>query len=712
MAGKLLIDAHYSDETRIAIVGEDGKLSNFEVEQCDRKPIKGNIYLAKIVRVEPAIQAAFIDYGDDKHGFLPLSEIHYDYFNKNVRKAVEDGENNEEISDGEVEKPRKRAFKIQEVISQKQIILVQAEKEVRGNKCAFFSTFISIPGRYCILMPNPIKGKSNSISKKIDSVEKERLREIIESLNVPNGMSCIVRTAGENKTKQEIKRDFEYLCRLWDKIRDKVTSSIAPTLIYEEGNIIKRSIRDLYQGTMEKIIIQGKNAHKEAKAFMKSFTPSHVKKIELYDSVSVPIFHKYGVEDKVNKILEPVVSLPSGGSIVINTTEALTAIDVNSGRLKNERNIEGTALKTNLEATIEIARQIKLRDLAGIIVIDFIDMEERVSNIKVEKRFREVMKIDHSNTQIGRLSQFGLMELSRQRLRTSFVESNFVRCKHCDGLGKILSDDASALLVIRKVESFLVDKKAKSVLVETAAGIDLFILNHKKKLISEVEETYSVKIEIVGNSIINRADCKIVVKEYKTGEHVASTQRSTNNIESAEETSCIISSSNAKKLINKTNIKPQKNVGNSHKNENTNNAGRLHEKGFVAQNLHVKRDPVVNLIPQKKEEADNGNDKNTTADEISDKSQNNGITTQSLEKRKKSRYHKNDSKQKEVSHFKESHPNAVNTMSAVHTKNIERVEMKKVSEHTENGVITSRSNVNAQNRRAKKDGWLKKIFGN
>ncbi|MDR2667203.1 MAG: ribonuclease E/G, partial [Holosporales bacterium] len=499
MAGKLLIDARYGDETRIAIIGEDGKLSNFEVEQCDRKPIKGNIYLAKIVRIEPSIQAAFIDYGDDKHGFLPLSEIHYDYFNKNVRKAVEDDDNKGETIDDDNDKPRKRSFKIQEVISQKQIILVQAEKEVRGNKCAFFSTFISIPGRYCILMPNPIKRKNNSISKKIDSAEKERLREIIESLNIPDGMGCIVRTAGENRTKQEIKRDFEYLCRLWNEIRDRVTSSIAPILIHEEGNIIKRSIRDLYQRTMEKIVIQGKNAHKDAKAFMKSFTPSHVKRIELYDDANVPIFHKYGIESKIHKILEPVVELPSGGSIVINTTEALTAIDVNSGKLKNERNMEGTALKTNLEATIEIARQIKLRDLAGIIVIDFIDMEDRHSNIKVEKKFRDAMKLDYSNTQIGKLSQFGLLELSRQRLRTSFVESNFVRCKHCCGSGKLPSDEASALSVMRKIESFLVNGRAESILAETAAGIDLFILNHKRKLITEVEKTHSVRIEIVGN---------------------------------------------------------------------------------------------------------------------------------------------------------------------------------------------------------------------
>ena len=507
MAGKLLIDAHYSDETRVAIIDEDGKLDNFEAEYPARKPIKGNIYLAKVVRIEPAIQAAFIDYGGEKNGFLPLSEIHYDYFNKSVLKSLE--------SDEENAGKNRRHIKIQEAISTKQILLVQAEKEIRGNKCAFFTTFISIPGRYCVLVPNPQKGKGNGVSKKIDSSEKTRLREIIASLGVPEGMNCIVRTAGESRTKQEIKRDLEYTCRLWNEIRDKVTSSTAPCLIHEEANIIKRVIRDLYQRTMDKIIVQGKNAYKESRAFMKTFTPSHVKKVELYEDTDTPLFHKHGVEDKIAKILEPTVSLPSGGTIVINTTEALTAIDVNSGKLKSERNIEETALKTNLEAAVEIARQIRLRDIAGIIVIDFIDMEEQKSNAKVEKKMHEAMKSDYSNIQFGKLSQFGLMEISRQRLRTSLADATFIPCSHCSGSGKVLADNTVALTVIRKIENFLITKNAKSVLVETAPGVDLFILNHKRKLISEMEQTYDVSLEITRNPAFSAMECKIFAKEYK-----------------------------------------------------------------------------------------------------------------------------------------------------------------------------------------------------
>lgn len=528
MSGTLLIDAHYNEETRVAIIGEDGKLNNFEAEYSNKKPIKGNIYLAKIVRIEPAIQAAFIDYGGDKHGFIPLSEIHFDYFNKNIMKSIEnelsaeaEKENSEgnQGASGEGAKPiipiTKRVFKIQEVISTKQVILVQAEKEVRGNKCAFFTTFITLPGRYCVLMPNPPRGKSNGISRKIDFSEKERLKDIVDSLDVPEGMTCIVRTAGENKKKQEIKRDLEYLCRLWNEIRAKVTSSIAPTLIHEEGNIVKRAIRDLYQKNMDKIIIQGKDAYKEARTFMKSFTPSHVKKIELYEDKDMPIFHKYKIEDKISNILDTTVTLPSGGSIVINTTEALTAIDVNSGKLKNERDIEGTALKTNLEAAVEIGRQIRLRDIAGIIVIDFIDMINPKDNLKIEHKMRDVMKDDYSSMHFSKLSQFGLMELSRQRLRTSLADSTFSQCPHCHGSGKILANETVALSVVRKIENFLVKDKAKAVLVELSPGIDLFILNRKRKIIAEMESAYDVSIEIARNPALSPMQCKFIVREYR-----------------------------------------------------------------------------------------------------------------------------------------------------------------------------------------------------
>ena len=509
MAEKLLIDAHYKDETRIAIIDENGVLENFEAEHSQKKPIKGNIYLAKIARIEPSIQAAFIDYGAEKHGFLPLSEIHEEFFNKTEQK---DGE--EIIPEDQEQPKRKKSYKIQDVISNKQIVLVQAEKDVRGNKCASFSTHITIPGRYCVLMPNSEKGKTGGISKKLDSAEKERLKEIIKDLDIPEGMGCIVRTAGKNRTKQEIKRDFEYLLRLWSEIKEKLSNSTAPCLLHEEGNIIKRTIRDLYKRTTEKIIIQGQAAYKEAKTFMKLFTPSHVKKIELYDDSEIPLFHKYEIEEKINLILNPTVVLPSGGTIVINQTEALTAIDVNSGKMRNERALEDTALKTNLEAAIEIARQIKLRDIAGIIVIDFIDMGEYSSISKVEKKFKDAVKDDYSSMQIGKISQFGLLEISRQRLRASLADSNFVQCKHCGGSGKILSNETVALSVLRKIETFLVKEKPKSIIAEVANGVDLFILNNKRRLIVEMEETFNTSIEIIRNLAINALDCKIIVKEY------------------------------------------------------------------------------------------------------------------------------------------------------------------------------------------------------
>ena len=485
MAGKLLIDAHYNDETRIAIVGDDGKLENFEAEYSGKKPIKGNIYLAKIVRIEPSIQAAFIDYGGEKNGFLPLTEIHSDYFNKNVLKSLET-EKTEDASDDvdndENKTHLKRQIKIQEAISTKQVVLVQAEKEIRGNKCAFFTTFITLPGKYCVLVPNPQKGKGNFISKRIEHSEQERLKDMIASIDIPEGMNCIVRTAGAKRTKQEIKRDIEYLCRLWNEIRNKITNSIAPTLIHEEGNIIKRTIRDLYQRTMDKIIIQGKDAYKEARSFMKTYTPAHVKKIELYNDTEAPLFHMYNIEDKIGKILEPTVSLPSGGTIVINTTEALTAIDVNSGKSKHERDIEVTAFKTNLEAV------------------------------------KDAIKNDYSNIQLGKLSQFGLMEISRQRLRTSLADATFIQCSHCAGSGKVLANETIALSVIRKIENFLVKRVAKSVIVDVAPGVDLFILNRKRNLLIAMEQNYDVSIEIVRNKMMTAMDCKIFVKEYKPSE--------------------------------------------------------------------------------------------------------------------------------------------------------------------------------------------------
>ncbi|MDR0552744.1 MAG: Rne/Rng family ribonuclease [Holosporales bacterium] len=509
MANKLLIDAHYEDETRVAVIDENGDLLNFETEHTDRNLIKGNIYLARVERVESSLQAAFISYGAEKHGFLPFDEIQYDYYNKNVVKSAEGGD--DELKNR----------KIQEVIHNGQVILVQAIREQRGHKCAAFSTFLSLPGRYCVLLSKTNNSKLNGgVSKKIDSVEKERLREIIELLEVPDGFSVIIRTAGESRTKQEIKRDFECLVRLWNEISGKVINSNAPLLIHEEGNIIKRTIRDLYNKDISDIVIQGESAYKDAKAFMKFFMPSHSKKISFLEDGDDPIFSKYNIEEKIRKIFDTTVSLPSGGSIIINTTEALTSIDVNSGKMKQEKNIDETAFKTNIEAAAEAARQIRLRDIAGLIVIDFIDMYDNLYIQQVERRFKECMKIDYSNIQIGRLSQFGLLEVSRQRLRQSISDINFVTCKHCGGTGKILSHEALGMSIIRQIEHFIVNTKdtAKIIVAEVADEIDLFILNNKRKLLASIEAKNDVSIEIIRDRALSFSECKIIIKEFRNAE--------------------------------------------------------------------------------------------------------------------------------------------------------------------------------------------------
>lgn len=701
MSGKLLIDAHYTEETRIAIIGENGKLENFEAEYVDKKPIKGNIYLAKIVRIEPAIQAAFIDYGGDKHGFIPLSEIHYDYFNKNIMKSLEsefssdlEKENLESEKAEESSKSiTKRQFKIQEVISTKQILLVQAEKEIRGNKCAFFTTFITLPGRYCVLMPNPPKGKTNGISRKIDFSEKERLRDIVNSLDVPEGMSCIVRTAGENRTKQEIKRDLEYLCRLWNEIRAKVTSSIAPTLIHEEGNIIKRSIRDLYQRTMDKIVIQGKDAYKEARAFMKSFTPSHVKKIELYDDKDMPIFHKYQIEDKIDKILDPTVTLPSGGSIVINTTEALTAIDVNSGKLKNERDIEGTALKTNLEAAIEIGRQIKLRDIAGIIVIDFIDMTDHKDNSKIEKKMREVMKDDYSSMHFSKLSQFGLMEISRQRLRTSLADSTFAQCSHCKGSGRILANETVALSIIRKIENFLVQGKAKRVVVELSPGIDLFILNRKRRLITEMETNYEVSLEITRNPGLSPMDCKFIITEYKA--KLKDSDIKNNSKSKSEKSQKVLEIVEEQKITNKTNVKGSKTTKSKTVNKNTKNSNKGDKNSSILE-PEPSKDKKIEEIKNSKQLSDKSINKNSKNATKSRKTLNKSSSVKKKNTRSSSNLKK--SNQEEIS-------NSLKTDTKKEKTNNEPEKSEPVKpSHSEKD--SSEQKIVSK----KKSGWLRKIF--
>ena len=440
----MLIDANHDEETRVIVLNKEGKIEEFDIEAKDRNQIRGNIYLAKVTRVEPSLQAAFVEYGGDRHGFLAFNEIHPDYYQipTSERKKlldeeselVKDSDANEDIDEIQSDvsediidqeesnrntKHRKR-YKIQEVIKKRQIILVQVTKEERGNKGAALTSYISLAGRYCVLMPNTAKG--GGISRKISDIKtRNKIKASIDSLKIPEGMGVIIRTAGAQRTKTEIKRDFEYLTRLWQTIRDLTLNSSAPELIYEEGSLVKRSIRDLYNKDVDEIIISGENAFLEAKNFMKMLIPSHIKFIKKYLD-AVPIFIKYDAEAELDNMFHENVRLPSGGYLVINQTEALVAIDVNSGRSTREHNIEDTALRTNLEASNEVARQLRLRDLAGLIVIDYIDMEERRNNRSVEKQLKDALRADRARIQVGHISQFGLMEMSRQRMRSSLLE--------------------------------------------------------------------------------------------------------------------------------------------------------------------------------------------------------------------------------------------------------------------------------------------------
>jgi ribonuclease E len=480
----MLIDAAHAEETRV-VVADEKRLVDYDHESSTKKQIKGNFYLAKVTRVEPSLQAAFVDFGGNSHGFLAFNEIHPDYYKIPVEdrdallensKAEADADDNDDESAetngtnvevlggdetedieraGEAQRKRIRSaarqYKIQEVIKRRQILLVQVVKEERGNKGAALTTYLSLAGRYCVLMPNTARG--GGISRKITTPQhRKRLRSILQYLEVPSGMGVILRTAGVERSKAEIKRDYEYLRRVWDEIREKTLESTAPAQIHEEGNVIKRALRDLYAREIEEILIDGDEAYKTAREFMKMMVPSHVKRIQKYDDDKVPMYLRYGIEAQLDSIHEQNVHLPSGGYIVINSTEALVAIDVNSGRATRQRNIEQTALHTNLEAADEVARQLRLRDLAGLIVIDFIDMEEHRNNSSVERRMKEAMRMDRARIQVGHISHFGLLELSRQRLRPSLVEASTHVCEICGGAGVIRSTESTSLKVLRAIE--------------------------------------------------------------------------------------------------------------------------------------------------------------------------------------------------------------------------------------------------------------------
>ena len=693
MAKKMLIDATHAEETRV-VVADGNKVEEFDFESENKRQLAGNIYLAKVTRVEPSLQAAFVDYGGNRHGFLAFSEIHPDYYQipvadrealleeerayaeaqraldeeeetskkrgrgrrgrtraqslkakdavetkdvedaqltgmetidldtegngltepANEGSAVEEnaqpetsqvsvsvddadtanapeatdtdgvesdqsveadqpqpeviqdveqeasvtsfegassqtepassdeaGEEDEDSTEDEassaaekdesiediaddddtfdlrqIRKPRPRRYKIQEVIKVRQIMLIQVVKEERGNKGAALTTYLSLAGRYCVLMPNTARG--GGISRKItNAADRKKLKEIAHEIDVPQGAGLIIRTAGAKRTKTEVKRDYEYLQRLWEQIRELTLKSTAPARIYEEGDLIKRSIRDLYNREIDEVLVEGERGYRIAKDFMKMIMPSHAKNVKNYQD-SLPLFARYQVESYLSSMFNPVVQLKSGGYLVIGVTEALVAIDVNSGRATKEGSIEETALKTNLEAAEEVARQLRLRDLAGLIVIDFIDMEERRNNNAVEKRIKDTLKTDRARIQVGRISGFGLMEMSRQRLRPGMIEATTQPCPHCHGTGLIRSDDNLALSILRQIEEEGVRRRTREVLVKCPVPIANYIMNQKREHVAQIESRYGLSVRIEGVASLVSPDYEI--EKFKTATRV------------------------------------------------------------------------------------------------------------------------------------------------------------------------------------------------
>lgn len=538
MTRRMLIDASQSEETRVVVL-HGNRLEEFDYDSESKKQLKGNVYLAKVTRVEPSLQAAFVEYGGNRHGFLAFNEIHPDYYKIPVadRQQIlaeeanldehEDSDEPEhvetvggdEIEDAERRRRRlRRNYKIQEVTKRGQVLLVQVVKEERGNKGAALTTYLSLPGRYCVLMPNT--GRGGGISRKINNAgDRKRLKSIVDDLGIPDGMAVIVRTAGSERTKAELKRDFEYLMRLWDQIRTDTLQSTAPSLIYEEANLIKRAIRDMYTKDIEDVLVEGDEGYRTAKDFMRTLMPSHAKRVQPYKNDGVPVFQRHQVEGQIDAIHSPEVKLRSGGYIVMHQTEALVAIDVNSGRATRERHIEETALKTNLEAAEEVARQLRLRDLAGLIVIDFIDMEEMRNNHTVERRLKDALRSDRARIQVGRISHFGLLEMSRQRMRPSLMEISSEVCHYCGGSGFLQSVEWTGLHVLRAIEEEALKRRAQEISVTMPARAALYVLNNKRAKLHDLETRYEMKILIVADSELVAPDYKLDILRMKPGEH-------------------------------------------------------------------------------------------------------------------------------------------------------------------------------------------------
>ncbi len=529
MTKRILIDASNDQETRIASIQND-IIEDFEYEVVGKKQLRGNVYLARVSRVEPSLQAAFVEYGGNRQGFLAFSEIHPDYYRipvedrakllETVSKEVSDDDeiqiNNDENLDDEFQENKDfkkiknklyKNYKIQEVISKGQIILIQIVKEERGNKGAALTSYLSLAGRYCVLMPNTPRG--GGISRKIStSTDRQRLKKVLEGLNLDKGMALIIRTAGSKRTKVEIKRDFQNLISMWEDIKNKTIKSNAPNLIHDEGSIIKRAVRDMYNSDVEDILVQGELAFKTCKSYMKSLMPSHTKKIQQYTDDQVLLFQKFGIDTQLSNILKPIVNLKSGGYLVINHTEALVAVDVNSGKATRERSIEKTAFQTNLEAAEEFARQAKLRDLSGLIVIDFIDMEEYKNRNTIERKLREAFKQDRARIQIGEISSFGLLELSRQRLRLSVSETTTEVCNFCGGVGRIQSSEVTSMQILRETEDSLVKSNQNEISISIHSIMSAYILNNKKQNIFDIENRHKAKI-------IFNIDNNLTISDYK-----------------------------------------------------------------------------------------------------------------------------------------------------------------------------------------------------
>ncbi len=605
MSKNILIDTTNNIETRIAVT-ENGKLDDFEIETNKKNAVKGDVYLAKITRIEPSLQAAFVDFGTNRNGFLPLTEIHPDYFkipavdeqqikelndkiiNEKEDDDLQNPENVNDLDETENENPETRSeeeqentdektisikkrrnkklspkkeyfnyfrkYKIQDVIRPKQVLLVQINKEERGLKGAALTTYLSFAGRYCVLMPNSMN--SDGISRKIGDIEeRKKLKQILSSVEIPEKMSVIVRTAGIGRTKKEISKDLSLLVSQWNKIREITLKSEAPEMIHEEGNVLKRAIRDMLSEDVEKILVEGKDGYDKVKKITKNLAPAFVKKIKQYKSDENSLFASNNIETQINDLFSLNVKLKSGGSIVINTTEALVAVDVNSGKNTSERNIENTALKTNLEAAVEIARQLRLRDLGGLVVIDFIDMDDYRNNFKVEKSLKTALIRDRARVQIGRISMFGLMELSRQRLRSSLIDKSFEKCNYCKGSGLILNSSSIIDQILKVIKEKISENKNSIINVKCNSGLAENLLNNKKSEINALENKFESKINFYFDPQYSLHDPLIEIDEnYQSNNNEKINTKKKNKTTKVIKKKKLIQTKKTKKSIKKNNL--------------------------------------------------------------------------------------------------------------------------------------------------------------